>query len=573
MRKPIAIVLLLAVLAAAGWWWLRPKALDAAAPLAFVPANTPYVLANLEPLPAALVAAAMQQMGMQRELLSLQIEQARQALSKAGDSGKPILELLDALQEEFGGKSLEQQLALLGLDPGKARFAFYGLGLTPVLRIELANPEALRQTIGRIESRLQSALPQAKLGDQAYWPFGSATSPVQVIAAVIDHQLVLSTTARDADEPTLRRVLGLDRPAQSLLASGGLADLNREFGFTSAFSGYLNSARVLESIVGELSVADRALLTALSITPPSPDAQCRSEYLALAQAWPRMVGGYTQLDASGAEALGIIEARKDIASALMRLRAPMPGLNTISADTPFNLGFSVNLVELPKLVAEWAGAIDKAPWQCPQLAALNQSARDAATQANNPALAVAAPLFSGLHAVLSTLQWPADAAMPDFTGRLVVASANPGSLLGMAKSLLPGLGQVQIPADGSAVALPQQPGLPLTAPLFAAMRGHALALGIGADEQARLTDFLASDAQEQPLLVVGATGAFYGQIGEWQSRLLPANADPALREQAENQARLMADLYPKLFRRVDARIDLTARGIELTQKVVLPQSP
>lgn len=573
MRKSVVVVLLVAVLAAAGWWWLRPKAVDAAAPLAFVPADTPYVMANLEPLPAELVAISMQQLGMQRELINLQLEQARQALTKAGDSGKPTLDLLDALEAEFGGKTTQEQLTLLGLDPATARFALYGLGLTPVLRVELAHPEALTQSIARIEARLGTELPQAKLGEQSYWQFGSATAPVQGIAAVIDGQLVLSAVARNASEPVLRSVLGLDRPAQSLLASGGLAELNRSYGFTSAFSAYLDSARALAAVTGDMSAADQALFAALAIPQPKPDAQCLAEYTALAQAWPRMAGGYSRLDAGNADALGIIEARTDIATALMRLRAPMPGLKTITADTPFNLGFSVNLVELPKVVSEWAGAIEKAPWQCPQLASLNQSARDAATQTNNPALAVAAPLFSGLHAVLSTLQWPADSMIPEFTGRLVVASENPGSLLGMAKSMLPGLGQTQIPDDGSVVALPQQSGLPLAAPLFAAMQGHALALGIGSDEQAGLPAFLASDPQDQPLLVFGVTGAFYGQFGEWQLHMLPASADPAQREQAATQAKLMAELYPKLFRRIDVRVDLTARGIEMTQKVVLPQTP
>lgn len=573
MRKSVVIVLLAAVLAAAGWWWLRPKAIDAAAPLAYVPADTPYVMANLEPLPPDLAAMWMLQMGMQRELLSLQLEQARQALTTAGANGKPMLDLLDALEAEFGGKTTQEQMALLGLDLAKARYALYGLGLTPVMRIELAHPEALTQTIARIETRLGSALPQAKLGEHTYWQFGPASAPVQGIAAVIDGQLVLSATARNASEAVLRSVLGLDRPAQSLLASGGLAEINRAYGFTSTLSAYFDSTRALTAVTGAMNPADQALFAALAIEQPKPDAQCLAEYTALAQAWPRMVGGYTRLDADRADALGIFEARKDIATALMRLRAPMPGLKTITADTPFNLGFSVNLVELPKVVSEWASAIDAAPWQCPQLAALNQSARDAATQANNPALAVAAPLFSGLHATLSTLQWPADSMIPEFTGRLVVASQNPGSLLGMAKSMLPGLGQAQIPDDGSVVALPQQAGLPIEAPLFAAMQGNALALGIGSDEQAALPAFLASDAQDQPLLVIGMTGAFYGQFGEWQLHLLPPGADPAQREQAEKEAKAMAELYPKLFHRIDARIDVTERGIEMTQKMAMPQTP
>lgn len=573
MRKPVVIVVLLAVLAGAGWWWLRPKAVDASAPLAYVPANTPYVMANVEPMPAALQAASMRQLGLQRELLAAQWQEAKQALGKHGEQSKPVLALLEALEAEFGDKSLEQQLALLGLDPATTHYAIYGLGLTPVMRIELAKPDALTQTIARVETRLGTPLQQAKVGTQAYWQIPLGDAPLQAIAAVVGSHLVLSMAARDADEPTLRSVLGLDRPAQSLLASGGLSALNSEFGFTPSFSGYIDSARALDTISGEMTLADRALWAAVGVAPPKPEPLCQDEYAALAKAWPRMVFGYTRLDAGRAEALGLMEARPDIAAALMRLRAPMPGLGTITDDTPFNLGFSVNLVELPKVVTELTGAIEKAPWQCPQLTALNKAAHDAATQINNPGLSVAAPLFSGLHAVASTLDWPADAAIPQFSGRLAIASANPASLLGMAKSMLPTLGQVQIPDDGSVVALPEQAGLPIAAPMFAAMQGNAIALGIGSDEQAGLGAFLASDPQDQPLLVAGATGAFYSQLGQWQLRALSPTADAATREQAERQAALFAELYPKLFHHAQMRIDLTARGIEMTQQVVMPQTP
>lgn len=573
MRKPVVIVLLLALLAGAGWWWLRPKAIDASAPLAFVPADTPYVMANIEPIPASLVAVSMAQMGMQSELLALQLQQARLSLSQLGDNGKPIVALLDALQAEFGGKSPEQQFALLGVDPASTRFAIYGLGVSPVFRISLTDPDALRQTVGRLEAQLGMPLANASVGEHSYWQFALADAPVQAIAAIVGNHLVLSMAARDADEATLRSVLGLDRPAQSLLASGGLNELNSEFGFGPSLSGYFDSHRAVAAVLGRPSLADQSLFAALAIPPLNPDAQCREEYTALASAWPRAVFGYTRLDTERADALSVLESRADIATQLMRLRAPMPGLQTITADTTANFGFSVNLVELPKLITEFTGAIAASPWQCAQLAPLNKAAADAAKQANNPGLSMAAPLFSGMHLALSSIQWDADATIPEVAGRLVIASGNPASLLGMARSMLPGLGQAQIPDDGSVVALPEQPGLPITTPMFAAMQGNAIAIGLGESEQSGLAAFLASDAKDQPLLVAGATGAFYGQFGEWQLRMLPDGVDAATRETAEQEAKLMAALYPKMFRRAEARVDVTERGIEMSQTVWMPHTP
>lgn len=568
MKKTLAVLVLLAAVAALGvWWWAARERPDENAPLAFVPADTPYVMANLEPLPEAVTAMTLKQMGLQGELLALRTSALKDTLDKLGAQGEVARRAIEAVEAEHAGKTPEQGLALWGLAP-QARLALYGLGLTPVLRIELAHPEAFTRTVERIEARIGQSLPRGRMGEQEYFDLGLAEQPLGAVVAVVGSHLVLALRAREAPEPALREVLGLQRPRRSLQDSGGLAALDREFGFVPGFSGYLDGRRLLAALVGTPSLPDQAAFAALAVPRPDPSAECRSEYQALAEALPRAVFGYTRLEPGQVDVLAVLEVRRDIAAELMRLRAPMPGLAAVDADTPFNFGFSLRLAALPQVIGEFAGRVEKSPWQCPQLAFLNAGAEQARSQAGNPALFAAAPLFSGAHLLLSRLEWSAGQVLPDLAGKLVVASDNPASLLALAKSLLPDLAAVELPEDGSVVALPTPAGLPAAAPLYAARTPHAIAVALGEGQDRDLARFLEGQETEQPLLVAGATGAFYAKLADLS---LPADADPEQRARAEREAAQVREIYTALFRRAEMRLDLSERGIELRESVLMAE--
>src|SRR3546814_2158555 len=161
MRKSCALVLLLAVLAAA-WWWLHGHHDEGNDPLAYGPADTPYVFASTKALSAEQARAMLRQYGLSSDVLALILTPAKAALLAGNRADDTLARLLAALEAEFGGKSLEQIEALLGVRLG-GRNVFYGLGLTPVVRIELNQPQAFAQTVARVEQQAGKRLPQAQI--------------------------------------------------------------------------------------------------------------------------------------------------------------------------------------------------------------------------------------------------------------------------------------------------------------------------------------------------------------------------------------------------------------------------
>jgi len=484
MKKLGAVVVVVALSGGAAWWLLGrgPGGGGEAAPLSYVPAASPYVFANLEPLPQPVIDKAMQQSAELSALYKDIFATLRDGLAK---SEKPedqrALALFDALIAEVDGKTPQQVIDAVGLDI-RGRSAIYGIGVVPVLRMEVADPERFRAFIGRMEKAAGTPLTTAKLETVDYWTLRPEAAPLMGIAALIGKHFVLTLAPANAEPAVLRTLLGLDKPATSVLDSGDLTALNTEYGYLPYFSGYVDSRKLLAAITTR-SAVDQAFLTAVGAEPPKIDEVCKKELGEMAAAWPRMSVGYEVFEPTRNVSRFVVETRPDIATELMKLRAPMPGLGKHSESALMNFGLSLKLSALPGVVGGFAGKVASAPWQCSELAPLNAAFGEAAKNINNPAVFAAAPVFSGVHVLLNTFDMDfAAGSEPSGTGVLLIGSDNPTSLIGMAKGFVPQLAELDIPTDGSVVALPALPGVPPALQGHVASSDKVIGIGIGGDE-------------------------------------------------------------------------------------------
>jgi hypothetical protein len=581
MNKPIAILLAVVVAAGAGWYLLgRDGApgrghvevelvVEADAPLAFVPADTPFVVANLTAPPADLIAHWEQQMGELSGLWAAQFAQLRDTFGVRISGDPRVVAVLDELEQILAGKTPREVAAELGVG-FDARIAIYALGALPVLRIELADPGALVALIERLERAYGEPLPQAELDGQRYWLLGGDPTPLAAVAAIVDRHLVLSLAPKEAPD-ALRQILGLQRPARSLADSGELQALNRQFGYAPYLSAYLHSSRLLDALTGPASALDRALLAAIEIEKPVLDATCAAEWRALAEAWPRLSFGYTRLDGKQVDTLGVLETRADIAASLQKLRAPVPGLAALGSEVIAHLGIGLRVGAVPEVVADWAEQVRADPWQCESLTPLNEAIAQAHQQVINPALYAVAPMASAVHVAVTELALD-DLANPQFAGWLVVGSDNPAGLAGMAQMVAPGLAQLQLQADGQPRPLPPNPAWPIDQPIHVAMTDGAFGIAVGAGQEQALPAAMRIDPARQPLLVGGVDASIYRMLGEQIAQAVPTTPGqtPEQQARAARDAELMQRLYSASFQRMGFSLEFTARGIEFSQQVTLP---
>ncbi|MEO5596258.1 MAG: hypothetical protein ABIQ97_03850, partial [Lysobacteraceae bacterium] len=597
-------------------------------PLNFVPADTPYVIANIDPVPADISKSWLDRMnktGKMGDIYAAQLDSFASMLRKQAQAGstnceaKPAdtantdamadgmkdgsdsagtdmakpdaeaksatqnmdcakdaamaalnseksLKLIAAVKTEVAGKDMQGLMDLAGISP-QTHAAFYGIGLAPVLRMELAKPDNLRATMGRVESASGSKLGTGKVGTLDYWIFdgGKADAKMRGVFAIEGKHLVATIAPTAATDATLRALFGLDKPAQSLAKSGALATLDKDMGYLSYGSGYIDAKRLVAILKAPATPLETDYMTAMGQTKPVVDAACGTEYDAIAATWPRASFGYTDLSVNHASMRGVLETKAEIAKDLMRLRAPMPGM-AVAKDGLFDIGFSANLAVLPELAAKYADANTKAPFKCKSLVGLNESFDKSKAQLSNPMVTGYAPMFHGLHLVVDKLEFKDGQPMPDIAGLVAIGSDNPGQLLAMAGSVAPQIGQLGLKPDGMAKPLPAIPGMPLTQPMQAAMTDKLLAVSVGVGEEAKIPQMLKLDAAQQPLFAAGAKGEVYRLLAQIQRKTAASMADPEQKQMMEQQAKLMEG-YADWFKRMDMMVDLTEKGIEFRETI------
>ncbi|HWU78011.1 MAG TPA: hypothetical protein VN043_16050 [Rhodanobacter sp.] len=468
---------------------------DKDAPLAFVPADTPYVVANLDVMDDATRQALLAQADAQ---LPSQLAQLDAAADRLTTTDPDAAKLLRALAAEFKGKTIESFAQGAGLNL-KGYSAFYGLGLAPVLRFQLSDPAAFEAFIGRLETAYGKKLDVASTGKQSYRKYVSAASGTEMILATVDKQAVAALLPADASPTLLRQALGLDRPQKSLQDDGRLAALAKAKGYQKWLVGDLDLTRALplafsgkDALIGAIEKAHAQAESAKTGEPVANQLQtspaCSTDAARIAARVPSISFGYTALDAKHQSARMDVALADDISKAFSSLKVNLPGLGT-TGTAPFDLSLALPIANLRTFWMAQADAVAAKPFTCPMLSDVNDGFAKLGPLMQKAAIPPFGDLL-GVRIALDSLAANPNSSLPTFSGRLVIGTSSPSGLLAMGQMMVPALAQLKLGNDGKPMALPKDMAGMLGQPAWAAMSNSALALGVGAGEDARLADTL-----------------------------------------------------------------------------------
>lgn len=498
-------------------------------PLDYAPADSAFVFGNLERVPEATLDAWFRN----AEAAGAMSESALDAMidDLADDTPPPPgLDVLRAVREELRGKLTREGIASLGLR-SDALMAAYGIGLVPVLRMELGDATAFRAFVARIEARSGKPFPTGKVGAQDYWTLDLPEGKAAALAAIQGEHLVLTLAPAGAGEAALEGLLGLAPPERSIADAGALTAVNESLGYTAYGSGYIDVARLFAAIDGARTPLEQEFLTALGITPEAPSAACKTEYAAIATNIPRVSFGYTAMSAQRMDLRYVVETSAAIGADLATLPAPVPGLDG-RGDGAFDFGVGIDLGKLAELGGKWADQVSAAPYTCESLVELNQGFVDLRGQLANPGVFMAAPLVRGLAVSLTRFDLP-DGGMPDIAGKVLLASPQPAQLLQMAAGFAEPLAGFA-PAQGEVTPLPAGLLPPGMAQAHVLVAPAALALSYGAGEESTLAAWAGAASGDPPPLF------HYSLSGAGLARFLGSTIERAETELAEAEAALAA---------------------------------
>ena len=557
-----AVVRLAALIAVAALFSSCSKPPAADSPLAYVPADTPYVYANLEAVPAATV-----------EQLSKPIQDYWPTLFDLYETilkdAKPAIDdtsrkIATALLEEIKTHNTWDKLRQIGLKPD-ARIAFYGVGLVPVLRMELGDAAAFKAEVARVEGNAGAKLPVARTGDQEYWAPGNDTLAAAI--AIQGNHLVITTFPPNASDALKQTLLGVKRPAQSIADAGTLQALAKQYSYSPYGEGFVDFVRLVEILSKPLAGSDAEFAQTLGLPAIASDAACRAEYLEIAHKFPRVVFGAEEMTAQRMRIATQLEIDTRIAQQFASAIGAAPGTGAPSQGA---IDFSIALPVL-KLKDFWiaqADAVAAKPYACEKLHSLNEGF--AASKAKVD-VTVPPPLsdLTGLRASVSKFELAQGSSkVPDVAGKLLLATSNPMGTLAMAQLALPELQKIKISPDGKPVALPADL-LPASAPaLTVAMSDKAIAFATGADDIASLGAYLADPAATTPVFLrMHFSGVVYG----WMARSFEAmkQSMPADKQSQFQLQTQMFGMYEKWLRSSDFTLTATPTGIRMQQTIDL----
>jgi hypothetical protein len=461
---------------------------DKDAPLAFVPADTPYVVASLDKLDDDTYEAVLAQLNNEAPGQVAQLKSYAQEFDAKGNAD--AARLLRALVAELDGKNAETVLKNLGIDL-KTGSAVYGVGLSPVFRAALADPAAWDAFVGRLETAYGKKLDTADAGGQAYRHIALGDSGTQVVIATVGKNAVAALLPADAAQPLIRQALGVDRPEKNLQDDDRLVDLAKDKGYKNYVVGQVDLTRLLPLVAAGKDPLFATFLKHQSqkTGEPAPQipASCQEEAGRVAARVPSFSFGYTKLDLHHVEQRFDVALASDITGAFSGLKVELPGLGS-EATGPFDISLALPVEQLRTFFTSQAEAVAAKPFTCPAFASLNDSYAKLGSTMQQAAI----PPFGdirGVRLILDAYKPGAPGAViPQVSGRVVLATRNPAGLLAMSQAVLGG--EFKLAADGKPAPLPANLTQSLGMPAWAAMNGQAIAIGLGDGEDNKLDDVL-----------------------------------------------------------------------------------
>lgn len=563
----VVVALCVSILAACG------KKEDAASAeiLQFIPAESPYVMAMLDEWPEELSEKMEPQFEEMLEAYRVVIRESviaeLDAIPEDSDD-KQDAEKASAVMEELISMLSSDGFAQMGIDKD-SRFAFYGNGLLPVLRISVSDPALFDAAIKRLEEKAGHTMDTASLDGNTYRYIGDENG--RLIMGMFGNYFVGTIAPESFDDEQLKRVVGLTLPTNSMAKSGEIAAIAKEYGFTNHFAYLVDTKRLAEPFLGTPSGLDVDVLQLLEYDGSELSDVCRAEFRGLTEIAPRLVAGYTAITADRIDSTLVLEMRDDIAAGLKAFAAPVPGLGADSGSL-VSFGMSFDLLAMRSFYEAQLDKLDAQPYECEAMAELQAGVASGREALNQPVPPIVYDI-RGFNAVIddiSGFDFASNKPPEEVDATLLLAVKNAPALLSLGAMFSPEIAALNLQPDGKAVEFtPKQLGAQIDS-MFVALNDDALSLSIGDGAAADAGTVLkAPVSARMPFMSVTMDAArYYSLLGDAMV-YSPDVEGEEMSPEAREAMRTLMQIGGKMYDRMSFDMMFTDRGMELESTVTL----
>jgi hypothetical protein len=543
--------------------------------LAFVPADTPYVAANLEPIPEDVLDSYLAKAQPVLDSMQEQLSLTRARIESSGNSGTadPAEKLAHALMSELDGKLNRAGMESMGFDL-RANQVIYGVGAFPVVRLGLSDSAALRATVLRVLGQADVTAPEQEYQGVSYWKVSDDDTgevPVGIYISILEDHVAIGILPLVAETDLLPAFLGLQMPAGND-AHARLAELNTTHGYTPYGSGILDTHAFIDALVQPDSLTGRAMASSTHVSGAPLTPECISEIHGIADNAPRMTLGVQDLTEHTVAMQYRVEAPESLAGQLMSLVSEIPMVDALS-DKVVAFAFGLKFGPVRDFLIEKATAISNNPYQCEHLAEFNLKATEALTQLNQP-MPPFLNNFRGIRVSVTEFIAGRQSLPENARGHLALHVEQPQMLVGMAQMMVPDLSELAITPGDPPVRLPENfvPTPGVTA--YAAMSSDAIGIAVGEGEEEKLPGFLEEGNGPEGMFMSASydMGAyldykelFSGQVTKAYN--VPEATGPAHDEKAGEIQEVAAKAFRDIADRNTSTLSFTPKGLVIDNRV------
>jgi len=561
---------------------------DKASLLDYVPADSPYVFANVTPLPDAVFVKLEPKIDNVLQTYDVLLQRiAGMAMEKAAEDGDDSEDAQKAVAVIGELSSLMSIDGLRGAGfERKSTSVFYGYGLLPVLRFEVSSGALFESALSRIEEKAGEKMDVATIAGKPVRYI--ETEDIKVLVSILDKQVVISVAPSTFRDEQLSELLGLSAPESSITDSGVLKNISSEYGFDDYFVGYIDFVGIVETVTGGADGLDADVLAILeemdeldesaesdelaeSDEPGELSDVCREEIRSVAGVMPRIVMGYTEISPERFDSQVIVELRDDIAASLAKLTAPVPGLGSDPGGL-MSFGMSIDVLAMRQYYEAQLDALDSDPFLCEEFADLQAGVEQGriALQQPVPPMVYDFHGFFGVVQDIEGLNMATQTPPTSVDGQFLLAMDNAPALISLGAMMSPELAGLNLQADGEPIKLDMPQAQMMGGDVFAAMTDNAIALSVGDGAETALAGMLAAEAPDNGTLLSFSMDAarYYAFLGEAIALSEPDNEDPMSPEfQAAMRDMMLA--VSNIYDRLSVDVRLTDKGIVIDSSVTI----
>lgn len=537
--------------------------------LQFVPTDTPYLFAHPEPLPDDVLAAmepAMDSLliaygNLLKAMISSEIENA----DEDGKTSDEELATIVALGDELASLLTLDGLKSAGID-GQSTMVMYGEGLLPVFRIRLTDGVLMENTLARIEKKAGWEMPTKKIDGQTYRYAGDEGA--QLIMAVVEDDLVVTMVPMIHTDELLKSLLGLSKPGESISESGKFASILAENNFVPYYMAFVDITQIAATFLDEQSGSNAELLALGDYDPTVLSDVCRAEFREIAGIMPRILAGYTKINAEVFSSNFIIELRQDIASGLATLTAPVQGLG-LAKGSLFSIGSSIDLIAARAFYSARLDAMEADPYECEQLAEVQAGVAQGRELLNQPIPPIAYSIkgFLALIDAMDGMDIATQQPPTSIDASFLLETDNPQGLVAMGAMFSPELAALDLQANGEPKKLQLPPMSPALEEAHIAMTDTSLVISIGEGGADRITELLKKEYIEpSPFMSISMDAdQYYGVVADSMA-LAQSNEDDTSPEVTEAMSEVNLAMQG-WFGEFSVSVNFTDRGVEVPSTV------